>query len=405
LRDPFEFFIPMSADRRQPKVALLIEMSNAYARGVLQGVVRYIREHEWWSFYLVEQSRGEDPPSWLSHWDGDGVIARIENRKIARVVARCKLPTVDVSAARHIPTLPWVETDDQAIAKLAAEHFLERGFKNFAYCGARGFHWSRWRGEHFVELLKVSGYRCPIFAPPGQPSDEQIAALEEWLKRLPKPVGVFACYDVRGQQILDACRNAGLAVPDEVAVLGVDNDELLCEVASPRLSSVTPDTHRTGYEAAALLARMMKGERPGALELRVAPIGVQCRQSTDVLAIDDPHVTRAVRFIREHACDPIDVEDVLRAVPLSRKVLETRFRRLLNHTLHDEIVRVRMARAKQLLADTDLTLADVAARTGFEHAEYFSVAFKRETNSTPGTYRLDQGRSPNTGKFRKLRVR
>jgi LacI family transcriptional regulator len=392
----------MSVHRRQPKVALLIEMSNAYARGVLQGVVRYIREHESWSFYLVEQSRGEDPPSWLSHWDGDGVIARIESKKIARVIAGCKLPTVDVSAARHLSALPWVETDDRAIAKLAADHFLERGFKNFAYCGARGFLWSRWRGEHFLELLKAAGYRCPIFMPSGQQSDEQIAAIEKWLKRLPKPVGVFACYDVRGQQILDACRNAGLAVPDEVAVLGVDNDELLCELASPRLSSVTPDTHRTGYEAAALLARMMKGERPGAIELRIVPLGIECRQSTDVLAIDDRYVAQAVRFIREHACDPIQVEDVLRAVPLSRKALETRFKKLLNHTLHDEIVRVRIGRAKQLLADTDLTLTDIATRTGFEHAEYFSVAFKRETNSTPGTYRLDQGTGLDTRRIRKL---
>jgi LacI family transcriptional regulator len=380
-----------SLSRSRPKVALLIETSNAYARGVLHGVVSYIREHESWSFYLMEQGRGDDPPSWLAHWDGDGIIARIESKKIAKAVVNSKLPTVDVSAGRHVPALPWVETDDQKIAQLAASHFLERGFRHFAYCGDQRFHWSRWRGDHFGELLKAAGHRCHTFVPPTRQSDREVAAIEGWLTQLPKPVGVFACYDIRGQQVLASCRNAGLAVPDEVAVLGVDNDELLCELSTPRLSSVIPNTHRTGYEAAALLERMMKGERLGGIEVRIAPIGVHRRQSTDVLATDDPHVVQALRFIRDHAVEAINVNDVLRAVPLSRKVLETRFKNLLNHTLHDEIIRLRIDRVKQLLVNTDLTLADIAGRTGFEHSEYLSVAFKRETGFTPAAYRLDQG--------------
>jgi len=379
------------ASRSGPKVALLIETSNAYARGLLQGVVTYIREHEPWSFYLMEQGRGDDPPSWLRHWDGDGIIARIESKRIAKAIVNSKLPTVDLSAGRHIPTIPWVETDDWEIAHLAVNHFLERGFKHFAYCGDDRFNWSRWRGNHFCKLLEAGGHRCHTFVPPRQQSDTQIHAMGNWLIQLPKPVGIFACYDVCGQQVLDACRNTGLAVPDEIAVLGVDNDELLCELSSPHLSSVIPDTHRAGYEAAALLARMMKGERLPVVEVRVAPIGVHRRQSTDVLATDDPHVVRAVRFIRDHACESIKVKDLLRAVPLSRKVLETRFKKLLNHTLHDEIVRVRVDRVKQLLVNTDLTLADIANRTGFEHPEYLSVIFKRETGITPAVYRVDQG--------------
>jgi LacI family transcriptional regulator len=389
-RSPHTARAVCSFSRSRPKVALLIETSNAYARGLLHGVVSYIREHEPWSFYLMEQGRGDDPPSWLAHWDGDGIIARIESKRIAKAVVDSKLPTVDVSAGRYVPAIPWVETDDRAIAHLAANHFLERGFRHFAYCADTRFHWSRWRGNHFSKLLEAAGHQCQTFEPPSRQSDRQVAAIEAWLIRLPRPVGVFACYDIRGQQVLDACRNAGLAVPDEVAVLGVDNDELLCELASPHLSSVIPDTHRTGYEAAALLARMMKGERL-ALEVRIAPIGVHRRQSTDVLATDDPQVVHAVQFIREHACEPINVNDVLRAVPLSRKVLETRFKTILNHTLHDEIIRVRIDRAKQLLANTDLALADIASRTGFEHAEYLSVAFKRETGLTPAVYRMDQG--------------
>jgi LacI family transcriptional regulator len=187
--------------------------------------------------------------------------------------------------------------------------------------------------------------------------------------------------------VLDACRGAGLAIPDEVAVLGVDNDELLCELAAPPLSSVMPNTLRTGYEAAALLDRMMRGEAVRPVAHLIPPVGVVARQSTDVLALDDRAVAQAVRFIREHACEGINVGDVLRGVPLSRRVLEQRFRRLLGRTPREEILQVRLARVKQLLTETDLTLYRVAERTGFEHVEYLSVVFKRETGRTPRQFR------------------
>lgn len=379
-----------SLSHSQPKVALLIETSNAYARGVLRGVVSYIQERAPWSFYIMEYGRGDDPPSWLAHWDGDGIIARIESSNIANAVVSSKLPTVDVSAGRYVPSLPWVEADNWKIAQLAVNHFLERGLRHFAYCGDRRFAWSRLRGDLFSELLKAAGHQCHTFDLPTFKPDRQIARMGGWLTQLPKPLGVFACYDICGRHILATCRDAGLAVPDEVAVLGVDNDELLCELSSPQLSSVIPDTYRTGYEAAALLERMMKGENCLGEEVRIAPIGVHCRHSTDVLASDDPHVVRALRFIRDHAFENISVDDVLRAVHLSRKVLETRFKNVLNHSLHDEIIRQRIDCVKELLVNTDLKLADVASRTGFEHYEYLNVAFKRETGFTPSGYRLAQ---------------
>jgi LacI family transcriptional regulator len=372
---------------KRPRVALLIETSNAYARGLLQGVVRYIREHEPWSFHFLEQARGGDAPWWLERWDGDGIIARIENERIADAVAKSKIPAVDVSSGRHLPSIPWVETDDEKIADLAARHLLERGFRNFGYCGDDQFHWSRRRKASFTAILQAAGYQCSVFEPPHSASDRQVAAMVEWLTAIPKPAAIFAGYDVFGQQILHACRNAGLAVPDDVAVLGVDDDELICELATPPLSSIGPDTFRTGYEAAALLARLMKGERVGNVEVLIPPLGVHCRQSTDVLATDDPHIVQAVRFIREHACDAIQVKDVLRKIPLSRKILETRFKRLLNRTIHEEILRVKFERVKQFLSDTDFTLDEIAGRTGCEHAEYLSVAFKREVGVTPRVYR------------------
>lgn len=381
--------VPRSPVSRRRQVALLIETSNAYARGLLQGVVHYIREHQPWSFHLMEQGRGDDPPAWLENWPGDGIIARIETPRIARAVLRVGVPAVDVSAARLAPELPWVETDDQQIAQLAAGHLLERGFRHFAFCGDARFNWSRWREQHFRAEIEAARHTMHRYDPPGAAGDlaAEARALRRWLIGLPKPVGILAAYDIRGQQVLDACRDAGLAVPDEVAVIGVDNDALLCELAAPPLTSVMPNTHRTGYEAAALLDQLMAGKKVRPIAHLIPPLGVAARQSTDVLAIDDREVARAVRFIREHACEGVNVGDVLRAVPLSRRVLEQRFQRLLGRTPRAEILHVRLNRVKQLLTETDLPLYLVAERTGFEHTEYLSVVFKRETGKTPRDFR------------------
>lgn len=386
--------------RSRREVALLIETSNAYARGLLQGIVQYLREHRPWSFHLLEQGRGEDPPAWLSRWRGDGIIARIETPRIARAVRSAGLPTVDVSAARLVPELPWVETDDEQIARAGAEHLLERGFRHFAFCGDDRFRWSQDRGAHYVAALagrasgEVHGYRSSRTA--GADAAAQAADLRRWVASLPKPVGILAAYDIRGLQVLDACRALGLAVPAEVAVLGVDNDTLLCDLATPPMSSVIPNAHRAGYEAAALLERLMAGGRVPPRGHLIPPLGVAARQSTEVLAIDDRGVARALQFIREHACEGIQVADVLRAVPLSRRVLEQRFQRLLGRTPHGEILRVRLERIKRLLVETDLPLRLIAERTGFEHVEYLSVTFKRETGVTPSRYRRASGR-PATG--------
>ena len=372
------------------KVALLIETSNAYARGLLRGIVSYIREHRPWSLYLSEHTRGDRPPPWLARWRGSGIIARIENAAIAAALRQVSVPVVDVSAARLIPSLPWFETDDGAIAHLAADHLLERGFKYFAYAGDGRFNWSNWRCEHFQNSIRAAGRQCFIYHPAkGLALDDQkqVDDLARWIKGLPKPLGVMACYDFRGQQVLDACRRIGVAVPDEVAVIGVDNDDLLCELSDPPLSSVIPNTQRTGYEAARLLDEMIAGRIVKGETHLIHPIGIATRQSTDVLAIDDRNVARAVHFIRQHACDGIKVKDVLKAVPHSRTLLETHFKKLLGRTPHEEILRVRLNRVKQLLVETDLPLDQIAERAGFPHVEYLSVAFRREIGVPPSQFR------------------
>jgi LacI family transcriptional regulator len=382
----------------RPRVALLVESSRAYGRGLLHGIAEYVRLHGPWSIYLAERGLGEAPPAWLRGWTGDGVIARIENRRIANAVRDLALPTVDLRGLLTDLGVPLIITEDRAVAEVAFEHFLERGFRHFAFCGFPGADYSDARSRCFARSVEEAGFACQVYRPSRLPHAsgtevrEQWGTMTEgevsrWIERLPRPVGVMACNDIRAQQVLTACRTIGVAVPDEVAVLGVDNDEVLCDLADPPLSSVIPDTHRIGYEAASRLERMMRGEPPPEPMTVIPPLGVVTRRSTDVLAVDDRALSRAARFIREHACEGITVEDVLAGVPLSRSVFERRFAKVFGRTPKAEIVRTQLHRVMQLLAETDLALKQVAAKAGFQHPEYMSAAFKKRTGLTPGEYR------------------
>jgi LacI family transcriptional regulator len=384
--------------RKLLQVALLIETSNAYGRGLLEGIAGYLREHPRWSVYLAEHGRGDTVPFWLNGWKGDGILARIENRAVARAVSSCRLPTVDLSAARLIRQIPWVETDNAAIARLAADHLLERGFRRFGFCGLSNFRWSTERGEEFTKCVTGSGHTCSTYVTPisdGRAVDwaADQRRLVRWIQKLPKPAGVLACFDMRGRQVLDACRTAGVRVPDEIAVLGVDDDTVLCELADPPLSSIAPAAQRAGFAAAELLERMMRGEKVKPVAQLFPPRGAVTRRSTDALVIEDPDVSAVVGMIRERACRGITVEEIVAAVPLSRRVLESRFRKLLGRTPHQEIVRCRIEAAKQLLASTDLPIKVIAQKTGSPHAEYLNARFKLEVGMTPGAYRRQAQRS------------
>jgi LacI family transcriptional regulator len=373
-------------------VALLIETSNAYARGLIHGIVQYVRQHEPWSLFLPEQERGAAPPAWLAQWQGDGLIARIESPAIAALVRKTKLPVVDVSAARHFPGIPWVETDDAAMAQLAFDHLRERGFRRMAFCGEPYFNWSRWREEPFQKLCAEHNIEFHRYSARSRPEPRyswnvEQRRLSRWLEELPRPVGIFACYDILARQVLDLCRELDRSVPEEIAVLGVDNDELLCNACSPSLSSLQPDAVRTGYEAARLLAEMFTGHVPAVEPRFIAPRGLVARQSTDITAIEDPLVARALRLIREQATSGAKVTDILRGVPLSRRAFEERCKALTGRTPHDFLLQYRLERAQQLLRETDLPLRVVAERAGFSHAEYLSEVFVRELKMRPGVFR------------------
>ncbi len=300
------------------------------------------------------------------------------------------------------PCRPDIRSDHRAEGALAAEHLLERGFTSFAFFGYPRFAWSGECQSGFTARLQAAGHSCQHYRRAERVSwhhqqsswEREVERVAQWIHSLPKPLGLMACNDFRGIQALDACRRAGIAVPEQVAVIGVDNEELVCKLAYPPLSSVVPNARSIGYKAATLLDRLMKGEPEPAVPLLIPPAEVITRLSTDVNAITDPNVAAAMLFIREHACEGIGVSDVLSHVPVSRSVLQRRFRSLLGRPIHRMIAGVRLQRAKQLLVETDLPLTVIAKRAGFSHAEYLNAAFRQAFGLPPGIYRRGQTQSP-----------
>jgi LacI family transcriptional regulator len=333
-------------------------------------------------------------------WRGDGIISFIGGRDdLAEFILSSGLPAVEISMVRNEIQLPRVEGDNEMIGRLAAEHFLERGFRHFAWAPFMDdvVNTERYRG--FTNRLDEINLTCELL--PTADSRHDNPASRDWpVKRRkliealvgqPNPLAVFAYNDCVAADIIDACDDAGLLVPEAVAVLGVDNDTILCECVRVPLSSVCHDLEGMAYEAAALLDRMMNGEKPPTEVLRVQPKGLVTRRSTDIVAVDDLQLARALRFIRDQYADPLlGVEDVVAATDISRRLLEKAFRREMNRSLNEEIVRVRMDKVKDLLVTTNLKVVDVAAATGFSRPSHLFRTFRKFFGISPNSYRLAQ---------------
>jgi LacI family transcriptional regulator len=384
-----------SPARTTKHVALLVETSRTFGRDILTGVNRYIAEHGHWSVFVELRALDSQVPRWLASWRGDGIIARTATAVMADAIAATGLPGVELRASKLPHKLPFVGVDNRDLGRLVAEHFIDNGFTNFAVFDLDTERYFEERRDNFRAVLKSRGYACHEHHADRQGErptnwERQQAEIAHWVASLPKPVGIMACTDQLAFWLLDACRRAGVAVPEEAAVVGVENDETLCTLASPQLSSVAFEGERIGYEAAALLERMMAGEPPPTASLLVAPRGLVVRQSSDIMAIDDLQVVAAVRYIREHACHGINVADVVKHAGLSRTLLERRMRRAIGRTPGEEIIRLRFNRVKRLLVETKLSLAAIADRCGFEHPQYMAEAFKRLFGMTPGSYRASR---------------
>ena len=318
------------------------ESSRNYGRGLLSGIAQYVRAYGPWSFFCQDRELSSAIPEWLSRWKGDGIIVRAESSEMEARIGKLGLPAVNLRRQAR-PQLPLVESDEQAIAALAVEHLLERGFRNFAYCGFAELVYSEQRHDCFAAAVARAGYPCDEYVPRGRNprgshwEREQHGLIYEqslarWVNSLPKPVGIMACSDLRAQQLLNACRKCGMAVPEKVAVVGVDNDPLLCELSGSPLIEHRPGCTPRGLRGGGAVDRLMQGKSAPARAAAGPPRKIVARQSTDTLAIEDPDVAQAIHFIRQRACSGITMEDVLRQVPLTRVTLKRRFERLLGRS-------------------------------------------------------------------------
>lgn len=377
---------------KRPKVALIVETTLSPGRKILRGIARYAREYGPWTIYHEPQNLDAAIPAWLKRWQGDGIIARMQSKKLARAIRETGLPAVDVLGVTPDSQIPLVTVDNYAIGRLAAEHLIERGFRQFGCVGIRGVNWSQQRRDAFISVVSEAGCACPVYHLPTHSRtysdwETSLDRLAAWIKRLPKPAGIMVCDDLNGQKVLDSCRQVGIPVPEAVAVIGVDNDETVCAVCDPPLSSVDPDHIHVGYEAARLLDEMLHGGSLPPQPIHLKPLGAVTRQSTDILAIDDPDVAMAVGFIQEHAFADLQVDDVVEHVLISRSALQRRFRESLGRSVYGEIIRVRMKRACELLAETEMPIGMVAKKAGFRHQAYMGAVFQEKLGKTPGQYR------------------
>lgn len=384
--------------RQIPKIALLIETARGFGRNFLMGVARYSRLHGPWSFHITPGDYKQAVPR-MRQWGGTGIIARIANERIAQDVIRANVPTIALGLTDEqmldghpLAAFSEVSTDPQEIARMAAEHLLDRQLRRFAYVGSEDRAWSHRREKAFYGYLAERGFSPHIYRQPKRPRDREWEREQEflakWISELPTPIGLFACDDDRGREVLEACSLAGLHVPEDVAVVGVDNDEVFCELSDPPLSSVAVNAESAGYRAAELLDSMMRGRIRKPQRIVVEALGVVTRRSTEVVAVEDPDVAAALRFIRREQGCSISVDNVVQDVAVSRRSLEKRFRESIGRTILEEIQLVRLERAKRLLVETTYPVSRIAALTGFGSAGYFIQFFQRRVGKTPRKYRM-----------------
>jgi LacI family transcriptional regulator len=371
------------------------------------GIAAYMRVHNPWTVFHLERGLVESVPLLLQQHKFDGVIARIETEEVWRSIEKLSAPTVDLRGVFTPSHGVSFNTDPAACAAMAIEHFRERGLKRVAFCGYDGVDFSDKRRDAFVKLSVASNMQVEYFATQENsqsPQDVTILdtlqkelagelvneSFDQWLDELPKPIGLWACNDIRARQVLASARRREIRVPDDVAILGVDDDEVICDLSHPPLSSIVPNTHRIGYEGAAQLASLMKGEVPDSRLQLIPPIRVAVRKSSDMYAVEDPEVAAALHFIREHGLGRVGVEDVVRATSISRTTLERRFREVVGRTPREEIERVRIQRVRTLLTDTTYSLEKIADLTGFGSPAHVVTAFRRHHRCTPGQYRSEQ---------------
>ena len=381
---------------RFPRIALVFKTRLEENISILHSISNYNRFHGKWNAYIDDQGLAQKDPDWLlSKAKWDGIICKHTAPELLKACLAQNIPIVDLSDDPTLtPGVPKIRPDNAAIGHAGAEHLVERGYRHFAFCGFSNEEWSVDRRKGFVEALQLLKISCKVFendypkvSTPGWEEQEE-TTLGDWIEKLPKPLAIMACNDLRALQVINACRNRDIQIPDEVAVLGANNDRLRCELSLPQLSSVPINTEYYGQIAAQTITNLIHGEPVEKDEIFIEPMDVVTRRSTDFLKVEDAHVSAALNIIKERACKGITVDEITREIHVSRSLLERRFRKHLGRSPQAEIRNLQIHRIKELLRETNYTLAHIAELVGFEHPEYMCVVFKKATKLTPNQYRM-----------------
>ena len=362
------------------RIILLLETSRAFGRQLIIGIARYSRLNGPWSFYKEPIDLKSSVPH-LTTWKPDGIIMR--DSLITKELLKLRIPTIlAIHNSSYPKNLPVIKTDSSSIAKLASEHLIEKGLKNFAFCGFNNYDWSKERRFYFNRFISEAGYKTHNYILPKRIKkndwENEQQHVSNWIKTLPKPVGIFACNDDRGQHILEVCKLIDLKVPEDVAVVGVDNDPMICEIGDPPLTSIALNVESAGYEAAKLLDGLIEKKKISKRQILVSPSHIVQRQSSNILAVDNAEVALAIRYIRNNAKNKILVKDVVKTTGISRRALERRFRKTIHRSIYDEIKLVRIEWISKLLIESDLSISQITSLFNFTDVEHISRYFKKE---------------------------
>ncbi len=376
-----------------PRVLLLVEMSGGYGRRILEGIGRYVREHGPWSLHFETRSPDDRLSPWMARWDGEGILARTTTPSMAEQLRATGVAMIELLGDRQEQSAK-VHADNASAGRLAAEHLLGCGLRHFGFFAFGEAWWIAMYRDGFQRTLQLGGFSCDLYAPPRFNTricpkwrESMRPDVVAWLRSLPKPAGVFAPSMEYAGMVLGICRNLGMAVPEEISVLGAVDDPAMGNLFTPPLTCVDLPAERIGYEAAAMLDRYMAGEKPPKRTLWLPATHVVERQSTSLVTIEDPDVAQAMRFIREQACRGIRVPEVVTHTGLSRRLLELKFQQHLGRTPKDEILKIKLDRAQLLLIQSDLSIETIVRQTGFPSFRHFSSLFCHKVGVTPRAFR------------------
>ncbi|MBD2755608.1 AraC family transcriptional regulator [Spirosoma validum] len=378
------------------KIILLIDFAEDYSRSLLKGITKYAREHGPWVFCQMplfhRETLGVDGIlNWARDWEADGIIGQLYNDSSVEKIVRAGIPVIAQDFKERFTEIPNITGAHVATGAMAADYFLKKGFRQFAFYGFKHIVWSRERAEGFDERVSRSGYTVHYFEHEEYSSSDlwyyKPSSLSKWLSSLPKPIAILTCDDRMGQHITEACRHSGIRIPEEVAVLGVDNDEMLCELSDPPLSSIMQDAEKGGYDAAQLLDHLIRKDIDTFYDIIVEPMQVITRQSTDIYATHDEYIASSLKYIHQNIDKNLQVDEVVRQVPLSRRSLEMRFQQVIGYPIYKYIQNLRMEKFSKKLLETDLTVFEIAMDLGLSDTKNIARQFKQIKGCTPLEYR------------------